>query len=63
MRREALRSFTTWRQAAYPALTYAFSIGSDRRRKADDFGQRIIGPSIAAGVVKPFDNTALLARK
>ncbi|MBN8490779.1 MAG: hypothetical protein J0M00_05035 [Burkholderiales bacterium] len=34
--------FTTRRHAAYPALTYAFSIGSDRRFDADDFGPGII---------------------
>jgi hypothetical protein len=34
--------FTTRRHAAYPALTYAFSIGSNRGHRTDDFGSRII---------------------
>ena len=43
MRGEASAAFTTRRQAAYPALTNAFSIGLDRGRRTDDFGPRIIG--------------------
>ena len=34
--------FTTRRHAAYPALTYAFSIGPDRGLATDDSVRRII---------------------
>ena len=40
--------FTTRRHAAYPALTYAFSIGLDRGQATDDFVRRIIARLCAA---------------